>query len=450
MTKKPFISLRNINKTFDHTHIVIDNLSLDIQEGSFVTILGPSGCGKSTLLKLIGGFELPTKGQILLNGLDIKDMPIYQRPTATVFQDYALFPNMSVYENVAYGIKKMRTHDDSKTKVDAKIETIKKEAILKASEKLKINAQKIIKTKQKIEKETNALKQIQNPKCFFYKTKSKMINALDDQLNDLDYWKSYWQSYSFLCEQKAIKNLTTRKFNKTEIKQKVYEVIKLVGLQGNEDKMPDELSGGMKQRVALARAIITLPKVLLLDEPLSALDAKVRQQMQIELKQIHKKLGITFILVTHDQEEALTLSDKVVVMSSGKIEQEGTSSDIYDSPINVWVSQFIGKANLIEGTYVSLGKVKIYDKLIETSVIEGFAANQKVRIMIRPEDFDVVAPSKGLLDVYVESASYLGKFWELKCKYNDKTIYVENIDQIKAGQTIGLLWDAIDVHVMKY
>lgn len=253
-----------------------------------------------------------------------------------------------------------------------------------------------------------------------------------------------------MCEQKAVKKLTTRRFTKKEIEQKVTEVIRLVGLKGNEDKMPDELSGGMKQRVALARAIITLPKVLLLDEPLSALDAKVRQQMQIELKLLHKKLGITFILVTHDQEEALMLSDKVVVMSAGKIEQVGTSSDIYDSPINVWVSKFIGKANLFDGVYVATGRVRIYDKVIDTHITKGFGINQKVHIMIRPEDFDVVEPQKGTITVYVEAAAYLGKLWELKCVYNDKIIYVENIDEIKPGQTIGLLWDKIDVHVMKH
>lgn len=187
MNKKPLISLQNINKIFDHQTVVIENLSLDIEEGSFVTILGPSGCGKSTLLKIIGGFESPTKGRIFLNGLDIKDMPIYQRPTATVFQDYALFPNMSVYENIAYGIKKMRTKDANKTGMEVDLEIVRQTARLKAADKLKANAIKVANLKARLEKETAALKKHVDEKSWGYRLKRWGINHLDDQLNDLDY-----------------------------------------------------------------------------------------------------------------------------------------------------------------------------------------------------------------------------------------------------------------------
>ncbi|WP_391592100.1 Spermidine/putrescine import ABC transporter ATP-binding protein PotA [[Mycoplasma] cavipharyngis] len=449
MQKKSLISLRHINKKYDNNLTVIEDLSLDIEEGSFITILGPSGCGKSTLLKMIGGFELPTRGQILLNGLDIKDMPIYQRPTATVFQDYALFPNMNVYQNIAYGLKKMTIPKEDVKNLETKVNLAENTAKLKAEEKLKENSKKINALKKRIAQEQEKLSQIKNSKSINYKIKKMLIKSLDDNLIDLDYWKSYWETYPLLHKNNAVKKYLTRKLTKSEIKEKVDQVLKLVGLEGNEYKRPEELSGGQRQRVALARAIVTLPKVLLLDEPLSALDAKVRKQMQMELKRIHHELGITFILLTHDQEEALVLSDKIVVMSKGKIEQIGTSNEVYDSPSNVWVSNFIGKANLFEGVYLAPGKLKFYDQTIETDVIEGFDVNEKVYIMTRPEDFDVVETNKGYINVFVEEVIYTGKLWELKCQYQDRIIYVENIDEIQPGQTIGLLWDKIDVHVMK-
>lgn len=448
MNKKPLISFQNISKLYG-SKVVIENLNLTIEEGSFVTILGPSGCGKSTLLKMIGGFELPTKGKILLNNLDIKDMPIYERPTATVFQDYALFPTMNVYQNIAYGLKQARIKTNNLDKsTTEQLEKIKLLAINKSKKKLAEFEAKKSAVKKKL---LNAQNQLNNTKkgTWHYKFRLFLANSLEEHLNDLDYYTSYWQTYPLTKTKKVYNKLTTRKINKEEISKKVFEVIDLVGLKGNEYQMPNQLSGGMQQRVALARAIVTLPKILLLDEPLSALDAKVRKQMQNELKRLHKVLGITFILVTHDQEEALVLSDRIVVMSKGKIEQIGLPDEIYDSPANVWVSNFIGKVNLFDGIYLTPGKVKVNDQVFETDVTTGFQYNEPVKIMMRPEDFDVVPAGQGMLDVYVESVIYMGKLWELKCQYQGKTLYIENIDQVLPTTTIGLVWDKIDVHVMR-
>lgn len=449
MNKKILVSLKNIQKIYDN-HETIANLSLDIEEGSFVTILGPSGCGKSTLLKMIGGFESPTRGKILLNGLDIKDMPIHQRPTATVFQDYALFPTMNVFQNIAYGLKKMRIPlgdlaPDVHERINQAYETAKTKAQTKLDE-VADKKQQLVQKIAALEREYQGL----NPKSLSIRFKKIVLQSARDELNDLDYWTSYWQTYPNTVHKKQTDQLATRKITKEEISQKVFDVIKLVGLSGNEFKMPNELSGGMQQRVALARAIVTLPKLLLLDEPLSALDAKVRKQMQNELKRLHKVLGITFILVTHDQEEALVLSDKVVVMSAGKIEQVGTADEVYDSPANPWVSNFIGKANIFDGIYQSPGKVMVQDKIFDTDVVAGFDKGQKVHVMMRPEDFDVVQAGQGIIDVYVESIIYMGKLWELKCKFMDRTIYVENIDAVEPKSMIGLVWDQIDVHVMAH
>lgn len=446
MNKKPLIQLKDIVKVYDNK-VVIDHFNLSIDEGAFITILGPSGCGKSTLLKMIAGFEYPTSGQILLNDLDIKDLPIYNRPTATVFQDYALFPTMNVFQNIAYGLKKIRIAlTEFPAGVDEKISSAVAAAAIKAQKQLqKLASQKKLLV-EKIQAFENKHANKKNERA--YKLYQWMHQALINQLNDLDYHVSYWQTYPSSVEKKLHDKWKTRKITKEEIAQKVLKVINLVGLNGHEFKMPKQLSGGMQQRVALARAIVTLPKVLLLDEPLSALDAKVRKQMQDELKRLHKLLGITFILVTHDQEEALVLSDQVVVMSNGLIEQVGTSNEVYDSPQNTWVANFIGKANLFDGVYLAPGQVQVYDKVFETDVVTGFKSQEKVKVMMRPEDFDVLPAGQGIIDVFVESAIYMGKLWELKCLYQDNIIYVENIDEVLPNEKVSLLWDKIDVHVM--
>ena len=292
------ISLQGVSKIFDGT-TVVDNISLDITKGEFVTILGPSGCGKTTTLRMIAGFETPSEGKILLNGKDITSIPPYKRPINTVFQRYALFPYLDVYDNVAFGLK------------------LKKVPV-------------IVKDKNGNEK-----------------TKMKHLSS-------------------------------------KEIDQKVSRALRIVDLEELEDRDISTLSGGQQQRVAIARAIVNEPEILLLDEPLGALDLKMRKEMQLELKDMHKKLGITFIYVTHDQEEALTMSDTIVVMKSGTIQQIGNPMDIYNEPKTAYVANFIGESNIYSATMTDKLKVKFLNHVFEC--VDDFPVNEKVDVVIRPED----------------------------------------------------------------
>ncbi len=276
------IEVNNVSKQFDDGTFALDNVSLSIEKGEFVTILGPSGCGKTTLLRCIAGFQVASSGDILLNGEDVTQTPPHKRPVNTVFQKYALFPHLNVFDNVAFGLK-------------------------------------------------------------------------------------------------------LKKLDKAVITKKVKQALKTVGMTDYEYRDVDSLSGGQQQRVAIARAIVNQPEVLLLDEPLAALDLKMRKDMQMELKEMHKKLGITFIYVTHDQEEALTLSDRVVVMSEGKIQQIGTPTDIYNEPINCFVADFIGESNLLNGTMICDRRVAFADEEFDC-IDEGFGEDVEVDVVIRPED----------------------------------------------------------------
>ncbi len=289
--KKKIIEFKHIVKSFDD-QVVLKGIDLDIYENEFVTLLGPSGCGKTTLLRILGGFIEPTEGAVLLNGQDIKDLPPYKRELNTVFQKYALFPHMNVYDNIAFGLK------------------IKKEA-------------------------------------------------------------------------------------KDVIDQKVMRMLKMIGLEGYEKKDITLMSGGQQQRVAIARALVNEPKVLLLDEPLSALDARLRKEMQYELKRIQQEVGITFIFVTHDQEEALTMSDKIVIMKDGEIQQVGSPEDIYNEPANRYVASFIGESNIIPGVMVEDKKVKFDDQIFDC-VDVGFKDNEKVDVVLRPEDIEIVPKDQGI------------------------------------------------------
>ena len=292
------ISLQGVNKTFGN-NTVVDNFNLDITKGEFVTFLGPSGCGKTTTLRMIAGFETPTSGQILLNGEDITKIPPHKRPINTVFQRYALFPYLDVYDNVAFGLK---------------------------------------------------LKKIP-------------YEATDRKGNKVTKYRHY-----------------TRK----EIDDKVMHALKVIDLEDLENRDISTLSGGQQQRVAIARAIVNEPEILLLDEPLGALDLKMRKEMQLELKEMHKKIGITFIYVTHDQEEALTMSDTIVVMSNGVIQQVGKPIDIYNEPVNAFVANFIGESNIYNATMVGKLKVKFLNHVFDC--VDDFPINEKVEVVVRPED----------------------------------------------------------------
>ncbi len=301
------IQFKNIVKEFDG-QLVLKGINLDINENEFVTLLGPSGCGKTTLLRILGGFLTPTEGKVLFDNEDIAKVPPYKREVNTVFQKYALFPHMNVYDNIAFGLK------------------IKKEP-------------------------------------------------------------------------------------KDIIEQKVKRMLKLVGLEEYGKRKVTEMSGGQQQRVAIARALVNEPKVLLLDEPLGALDLKLRKEMQNELKKIQKEVGITFIYVTHDQEEALTMSDKIVVMKEGEIQQIGSPTDIYNEPVNEYVANFIGESNIIEGIMLEDNLVIFEDKKF-ACVDRGFEANERVDVVIRPEDLDIVPKEKGKLKGIVKSVLFKGVHYQ--------------------------------------
>lgn len=523
-----FIEIKDIIKQYPDGNTAVKKINLNIKKGEFVTILGPSGCGKTTLLKMLGGFELPTSGKILVKKIDIKDLPIQRRPTATVFQDYALFPNMNIEKNIAYGLKEIRKpienlnkdyikdcekyFNECKKKSEIKIKEVNKERnnYLKEIKKLekRIESKPILKEihnlsdddyDKKIEEikkeyyekfnqdlirsipfKTKFIEFINNFLSFFGINKNiknpstesdslvqkylqyeknyrenliikNKIDYLTYKSNDLDYWVSYWQNYPFTEKEWYERKKLTRKLTKEEINNEVNKIISIIGLEGKNKKMPSDLSGGMQQRVALARALVIKPDILLLDEPLSALDAKVRVQMQHELKNLHKEIGITFILVTHDQEEALTLSDKVVVMSHGKIQQIGTPTEIYDYPSNNWVANFIGKANIFEGKYLKNNTIEVFNKKfnVEKRYENKFQENEEINVMIRPEDFDVTTKSKGKIKVKVLETIYKGLMWELICDYNGKQINLESVNKVKEDQEIYLTWDDEDMHIMK-
>ncbi|MBR2020302.1 MAG: ABC transporter ATP-binding protein [Clostridia bacterium] len=344
MNKEVLIRLNGISKSFDGEP-VLDNLSLEIHDKEFITLLGPSGCGKTTTLRIIGGFETPDAGDVFFDGKRINDLPPYQRQVNTVFQRYALFPHLNVFDNIAFGLR--------------------------------------------IHKRPDA-----------------------------------------------------------EIKTKVKEMLALVNLKGFERRRVSTLSGGQQQRVAIARALVNQPKVLLLDEPLSALDLKLRKDMQNELKNIQHQTGITFIYVTHDQEEALSMSDTVVVMENGRIQQIGTPTDIYNEPVNAFVADFIGESNIVDGMMLEDYRVKFSGHVFDC-VDGGFAKNELVDVVVRPEDVDVVAPDKGMLKGLVTGVTFKGVHYEIIVDVAGFKWMIQTTDFVAEGETIGLSIDPDAIHIMK-
>ncbi len=380
---KPIIELHNIVKYYGD-NCVVDNLSLDIYENEFVTLLGPSGCGKTTTLRMIGGFEYPTSGEIIVNGKIINDLPAYARPINTVFQRYALFPHLNVFENVAFGI-------------------------VNRGRKFMIN---FYGGKENVEAEA-----------------LEYVNKLGAQKTKASYFD-------------------VSKYLKFKVKESVLEALNLVNLSGFEERKIDKISGGQMQRVAIARAIVLKPKILLLDEPLSALDLKLRQNMQYELKEMQRNLGITFIFVTHDQEEAMVMSDRIVVMKDGIIQQLGTPKDIYNEPNNRYVANFIGESNIISGIYTRKNFVKFLGQEFKVVGYE-FDEGESVDVVIRPEDWDVVPLKNAKVTGKVISSIFKGVHFELIVDIEGAEYKVHTYEDVNVDETIGLNVDAYEICLMK-
>lgn len=431
-TTKNIIELVDIVKEYNGVTI-LDNISLDIKKGDFVTLLGPSGSGKTTILRLIAGFEWATRGEIKFSGIDIKDLSPHKRDLSTIFQDYALFPHLNVEGNIKYGLKLKRY---PKEQIDPKHQIKLKQLQTKwkayANKKMKILDKQMI----AYEKEQEKLK----PGTLKYKKRQSWID-------DSDFKYSYWENYTNLQTEKFENKYLTRKITKDEIDTEFKNIVNLVGLEGSETKDITQLSGGMKQRVALARSLVIEPSILLLDEPLSALDAKIRIKMQALLKNIQRKLKLTFIFVTHDQDEALELSDKIAVIRDGKIEQYDTAKNIYDYPINRWIAQFIGDSNLFEGTYLGDRHVTFNNETFKT-IPNDFEDNTPVDILIRPEDIDI-SETRGALKGKVIKSVYRGSYYFINVKIHDELEFaVETTRNYEVGTTVYLDWTQDSIHLM--
>ncbi len=378
------IQLKNVTKIFDGT-VVIDKMNLNIKKGEFVTILGPSGCGKSTTLRMIAGFETPDSGDILLNGRDITPIPPYKRPVNTVFQHYALFPNLDVYDNVAFGLKNKKIPMPN------------------------------------LDKEGNQIYQVDKSKVRYYKAQIKRIKR--DKIIDEETRQNRLELLNSKLEEtlnSPVPSYKYRHLTEEEIFEKVKAALAVVDLDELEDRSIGTLSGGQQQRVAIARAIICEPLILLLDEPLGALDLKMRKDMQLELKDMHRRLGITFIYVTHDQEEALTMSDTIIVMNDGVIQQIGTPESIYNEPNNAFVADFIGSSNIFNATVVGEKKVRFLNHVFDC--VDDFPLNERVDAVARPEDIKLSrVPKDGYIQGKIESKVFKGIHYqyEILVGHND-------------------------------
>ncbi|MEZ0180113.1 ABC transporter ATP-binding protein ['Camptotheca acuminata' phytoplasma] len=431
------IQLKNITKIIDN-QIILNNINLEIKENEFVTLLGPSGCGKTTILKIIGGFEYLFSGNILFNNEVITNVPPHKRLINTVFQKYALFPHLNVYENIAFGLKIRNLNEETeKQKKNLKIQ--KNIELLNIKKEYKIKKDKINYYLASTEKSFFSYFR----KIFFRQHSLLKKNKIEFKEQQKQINQKYNQEL-----QKLNKKILSEAQKESFIKKEVSYYLKLVGLQDLEERDIDQLSGGQQQRVAIARALINKPKVLLLDEPLAALDLKLRKEMQYELKEIQKKSGITFIFVTHNQEEALSMSDKVVILNKGEIQQIGTSQDIYNEPANRFIAKFIGDSNLISG-FMKEDYLVSFDNKELRCVDFGFKTNEEVDIVIRPEDIDIVSPERGLFEGIVSYVLFKGVHWEINVKTEYRNYVIHTTDFIQNNSKVGIFFNPEDIHVME-
>ncbi|WP_024563434.1 ABC transporter ATP-binding protein [Candidatus Phytoplasma tritici] len=414
---KTLIILKDLTKVFDN-QLILRGINLEIKQNEFVTLLGPSGCGKTTILRILGGFENPSSGEVLFQGKSILNVAAHKRPINTVFQKYALFPHLNVFENVAFGLRLK----DFNSKIKAN---------------LALNETHYQTSKANLSKTFNQ----ELTKDLTQEKTTQITHNFNNQIKTL--------TKDFEAKQTALK---CKKINKKEqeeqIQKEVLKYLKIMGLQGLEKRTIEQLSGGQQQRVAIARALINKPQVLLLDEPLSNLDLKLKQEMQYELKEIQKNSGITFLFVTHDQEEAFTMSDKVVVMNHGEIQQIGSPEDIYNEPANRFVAQFVGESNLIKGVMKDDFLVH-FDNQTFNCVDKGFCKEENVDIVIRPEDIDIVSQGKGLITGIVQSIIFKGVYWEIDVKTAQRTYTIHTTDHVELNKQVDITFNPEDVHVME-
>lgn len=416
---------------------VLKKVNFSVNHGEFVTLLGPSGSGKTTVLRVLAGFEWLTRGVIKFKGQDIKDLEPHKRDISTIFQDYALFPHLNVEGNIRFGLKRLR---------------VQKERVNLAAEEKLASLQYV--WAQKASSKIEALKKLQNS----LKLKATNTNSVflkkywQSKVDDLDFKFSFWTNYVDLKTKQFRRRHLTRKLTKSEIQKKVLDIVEIVGLKNQEHKNIDEISGGMKQRVALARSLVIEPEVLLLDEPLSALDAKIRETMRAFLRSIQRNLQKTFIFVTHDREEALEISDRIAIIRDGRIEQFDTPLQIYDYPKNKWVATFIGDANIFSVTVTSIGKVSLLEKEVSYDSLDSaytkFVEGQRVDCCIRPEDI-VVSRTSGYYTGEVTFVSYKGSYYFLNIKHGDTIFLVETNEKFEVGERVNISFDQNAVHLME-
>ena len=412
MENEYIVELKNVSKIFDDETTAVDDFNLYVRKGEFVTFLGPSGCGKSTTLRMIAGFEFPTKGEILLRGRDITRMAPNKRPINMVFQRYALFPHLDVYDNVAFGLRLM--------KIPVVIMDNDGKPVLK------INHKKV----RELKSDYSYLKHDK------HLTKEEKEAALIEAQKKIDAAKTTLeQAYKY-------KKLTNK-----EIDAKVARALKIVDLDALEDRDIATLSGGQQQRVAIARAIVTEPEILLLDEPLGALDLKMRKDMQLELKDMHKKLGITFIYVTHDQEEALTMSDTIVVMKDGVIQQIGDPMKIYNEPKNAFVADFIGESNIYNGTIIDKLMVRFLGHNFKC--LDNYPLNEKVDVVVRPEDVIIHSLDKGMINGKIVTKIFKGVNYEYTCMIGKNELMVKSTKDYPLNDMVGLSIEPNGIQIMK-